>query len=181
MLSIKNLLNTSSFCLRSGWEKNLKTAASAPRSCILSFKGLFDFVLCLTLYWPLNWFWNKIVYSFDFLFSVLCSLMGFSPTADYCVPFSSVLNILSTLTFYCVFSFSLVIISSSVSIHSSACADFFLPKVIFAVIAHLLVSLFLHFNSCSILLILFSRLGASKVPLKQIITKKPVQKMKVIK
>lgn len=154
MHSIKNLLNTSSFCLRCDWEKNLKTAASPPRSWILSFKGLFDFVLYLTLYWPLNWFWNKTVYSFDFLFSFLCSLMVFSPIADYFVPLSSVLQFLTPLTFYCVFSFSLII-CSSVSIHSFACADFFPPKVIIAVIAHLLVSLFLHFNSCSILLTIF--------------------------
>lgn len=60
-------------------KKNLKTAAFPSRSCILSFKGLFDFVLYLTLYWPLNWFGNKIVYYFDFLFSLLCSLMVFFP------------------------------------------------------------------------------------------------------
>lgn len=134
----------------------------------MSFKGIFNFVLHLTFYWPLSYFWNKIVYSFDFLSILLLQSSVFLfLTAYYCLAFTSVLHFFChLLSFYCVFSFFLLIIVSSVSFYSSVCAAFLSTKVVFAVIADLLVSLFLHFNLCSIFPTLFSHLGASDGPLK---------------
>lgn len=127
---------------------------------------MFSFVCYLTFYWPLNCFWNKTVYSFNFLLILLLPATVFLSLQPiivwlllWCYTFFAISYLLLWIFFfschYCFFcvlpllcAFCFPFLKSRLSRHSSLANVSLFPLCV-------------HFS-----LILFSPLGALNRPLK---------------